>query len=280
MPNQRTVSGDFFMALEIPVLAGRVFDERDDTEASPRAVVSAGFARYAFPGMPFEEVIGQRVAPLFQEREIIGVVGDVTLNAHGTPAPTVYHAHRQFAANRNWALTQVVATELPGERILPAVRAEVTAMDPELVVYRAAPLDEVVGQGVGRERFALVLMGAFAAVALVLAGVGLSGVLAYSVRQRTQEIGIRMALGATAGQVRNLVLRQAAVVIGIGLVAGIGGALAIGRWLSSLLYETSPRDPLVLLATVLLLTVVALLAAWLPAWRASRVEPKIAIQEQ
>jgi ABC-type antimicrobial peptide transport system permease subunit len=153
-------------------------------------------------------------------------------------------------------------------------------MDPELVVYRAAPLDEVVGQGVGRERFALVLMGAFAAVALVLAGVGLSGVLAYSVRQRTQEIGIRMALGATAGQVRNLVLRQAAVVIGIGLVAGIGGALAIGRWLSSLLYETSPRDPLVLLATVLLLTVVALLAAWLPAWRASRVEPKIAIQEQ
>jgi ABC-type antimicrobial peptide transport system permease subunit len=208
------------------------------------------------------------------------VVGDVTLNAHGTPAPTVYHAHRQFAANRNWALTQVVATELPGERILPAVRAEVTAMDPELVVYRAAPLDEVVGQGVGRERFALVLMGAFAAVALVLAGVGLSGVLAYSVRQRTQEIGIRMALGATAGQVRNLVLRQAAVVIGIGLVAGIGGALAIGRWLSSLLYETSPRDPLVLLATVLLLTVVALLAAWLPAWRASRVEPKIAIQEQ
>jgi putative ABC transport system permease protein len=277
-PQQRTISGDFFRALEMPVLAGRAFDGRDDIEAPLRAVVSAGFARYAFPGMPFEDVIGERIAPIGQQREIIGVVGDTALDAYGAPAPTVYHAHRQFAADRNWALTQVVSAELPRERILPAVRAVVAAMDPELVVYRAAPLDEVVGQGVGRERFALVLMGAFAAVAVMLAGVGLFGVLAYSVRQRTQEIGIRMACGATAATVRNLVLRQAAAVIGVGLVMGLAGALAIGRWLSSLLYETSPRDPRVLLATVVLLTVVALLAAWLPAWRASRVEPKIAIQ--
>jgi ABC-type antimicrobial peptide transport system permease subunit len=139
---------------------------------------------------------------------------------------------------------------------------------------------DVVGRGVSRERFALVLMGAFTAVALALAAVGLYGLLAYSVRQRTREIGIRMALGATAAQVRNLVLRQAAAVLGIGLLGGIAGALAIGRWLSSLVFETSPTDPRVLLVTALLLTLVGLLSAWLPARRASRVEPRVAIQEE
>ena len=278
----RTISGDFFEALGIPVLAGRAFGARDDAAVAPRAVVSALFARNSFPGVPLESVVGQRIAtvPSRLEREIIGVVGDVALDPYGALEPTVYHAHRQFAVNRNWLLTQVVATELPPESILDEVRSAVAEMDPELVVYRAAPLDEVVGRGVARERFALVLMGAFAAVALALAAVGLYGVLAYSVRQRTQEIGIRMALGATAARMRRLILRQAAAVVGIGLAAGLGGALAIGRWLSSLVFETSPRDPRILLTTALVLAAVALLSAWLPAWRASRVEPRIAMQEE
>jgi predicted permease len=277
---QRMVSGNFFTALQIPVLAGRVFDAQDDRGAPPRAVVSADFARQAFPGMPLEEVVGQQIAILSQENAIIGVVGDVALDAHGAPGATVYRAHRQNAGFLNWALTLVVATDLAPERILPAVRGEVAAMDPQLVVHRTAPMAEVVGRGVSRERFALVLMGAFTAVALALAAVGLYGLLAYSVRQRTREIGIRMALGATAAQVRNLVLRQAAVVLGIGLLGGIAGALAIGRWLSSLVFETSPTDPRVLLVTALLSTLVGLLSAWLPARRASRVEPRIAIQEE
>ena len=117
-------------------------------------------------------------------------------------------------SNRNWALTQVVATDGPPERILPAVRAVVAAIDPELVVYRAAAMTDVVGRGASRERFALVLMGAFAGVSLTLAAIGLYGVLAYTVRQRTPEIGIRMALGATAADVRALVLRQAAIIVG------------------------------------------------------------------
>jgi putative ABC transport system permease protein len=275
---QRIVSGDFFTALEIPVLAGRTFDERDDASAPPRAVVSVNFARQAFPGLPFENVIGQRIAPLNREREIIGVVGDVTLDVFGAPALVVYQAHRQFADNRNWALSQVVATELPPEQIVAAVRAEVAALDPELVVHRAHPLTEVIGRGVSRERFAFVLMGVFAAVSLLLAALGLYGVLAYTVRQRTQEIGIRIALGATAGQVRALVLRQAVSVLMIGLVAGTAGALALGRWLSSLVFEVSPSDPRVFLATALLLTMTGLFSAWLPARRASRVEPRAAIQ--
>lgn len=276
---QRTVSGDFFAALEIPVLAGRTFDGRDDSGAPSRAVVSANFARQAFPGMPFDSVVGQRIAPLGQRREIIGVVGDVTLDVYGTPALVVYHAHRQFAANRNWALSQVVATELPPERTFAAVRAEIAALDPELVVHRAAPMNEVIGRGVSRQRFALVLMGAFAVVSVLLAALGLYGVLAYSVRQRTQEIGIRMALGATAAQVRALVLRQAVIVIGSGLVVGVAGALLLGRWLSSLVFKVSPWDPRILLATALLLTITGFVAAWLPARRASRMPPNMALQD-
>jgi putative ABC transport system permease protein len=276
---QRTVSGDFFAALEIPVLAGRTFDGRDDSGAPSRAVVSANFARQAFPGMPFDSVVGQRIAPLGQRREIIGVVGDVTLDVYGTPALVVYHAHRQFAANRNWALSQVVATELPPERTFAAVRAEIAALDPELVVHRAAPMNEVIGRGVSRQRFALILMGAFAVVSVLLAALGLYGVLAYSVRQRTQEIGIRMALGATAAQVRALVLRQAVVVIGSGLVVGVAGALLLGRWLSSLVFKVSPWDPRILLATALLLTITGFVAAWLPARRASRMPPNMALQD-
>ncbi|MPY90318.1 MAG: FtsX-like permease family protein [Luteitalea sp.] len=278
---QRTVSGDFFAALDIPVLAGRTFGAEDSTNAPPRAVVSADFARQAFPGMSLDNVVGQQIAIFSQENSIIGVVGDVALDAHGAPGATVYRAHRQNAddMNANWTLTQVVATDVLPERILASVRAEVAALDPELVVHRAAPMTEIVGRGVSRERFALVLMGAFAAVALGLAALGLYGVLAYTVRQRTQEIGIRMALGATAAQVRVLVLRQAALVLAIGLVVGIAGAMVLGRGLSSLVFEISPSDPRILLAAAVLLTITGLLAAWLPARRASRVAPRIAMQE-
>jgi putative ABC transport system permease protein len=276
----RTVSGAFFKALAIPVLAGRTFDHRDDAGMPLRSVVSASIAREAFPGMPFEHVIGQRIRVFVGGiREIIGVVGDVTLDVYGKPTTTVYSAHRQLAGNRNWELTQVVATDGPPESTLPAVRAVVAAMDPELVVYRAAALAEVVGRGASRERFALVLIGAFAGVSLMLAAIGLYGILAYTVRQRTQEIGIRMALGATGAEVRMLVLRQAGHMIGIGLVAGLAGALVLGRWLSSLVFQTSPSDPRILLGTAVLLTMTALVAAWLPALRAGRLEPRVAMQD-
>jgi putative ABC transport system permease protein len=276
---QRTISGDIFAALDIPLLAGRTFDTQDDGSAPPRAVVSAGFARVAFPGMPLSSVQGQRIAAGGRKLEIVGVVGDVTLDVYGAPALVVYHAHRQFAANRNWALSQVVATELPPERILPSVRTEIAAMDPELVVHRAASMGEVVGRGTRREQFALILMGAFAGVSLLLAALGLFGVLSYAVRQRTQEIGIRMALGATASQVRLTILRQASLVLGTGVLAGTAGSLLFGRWLTSLTFQVSPWDARILLTAVLLLTITGAVAAWLPARRASRVPPGIAMQE-
>jgi putative ABC transport system permease protein len=280
-PQHRTVSGEFFKVLSIPVLAGRTFNDRDDASAPMRAVVSANLARIAFPGVPLERVVGQRIAVLGRKnaREVIGVVGDVMIDVYGTPTAAVYSAHRQFASNRNWALTHVVATDGPPEHILPAVRAVVAAIDPELVVYRAAAMTEVVGRGTSRERFALVLMGAFAGVSLTLAAIGLYGVLAYTMRQRTPEIGIRLALGATAADVRALVLRQAVIVLGSGLVVGVVGALVLGRWLSSLLFQVTPWDPRILAVTAVLLMITGAVAAWLPARRASRVAPRMAIQE-
>jgi predicted permease len=278
-PEHRTVSGDFFKALGIRVLAGRIFDERDDPTAPMRAVVSANFARLAFPGLPHDEVVGQRFAILGRRntREIVGVVADVAVDVYGVQRSAVYTAHRQFAGNRNWMLTHAVATGGLPEAILPGVRDIVAAMDPEIVVNRPAAMADVVGRGASRERFALILMGTFAGVSLALAAIGLYGVLAYAVRQRTAEIGIRIALGATGNEVRSLVLRQAAGVVAAGLLLGTAGALGLGRWLSSLMFQVSPPDPRVLTAASVLLLVVCGIAAWLPARRAARVTPREAI---
>jgi putative ABC transport system permease protein len=275
---QRVISGDLFAAFGIPVLAGRSFDARDDAGAPGRAVVSANFARVAFPGVLYEGVLSQRIAAGGRELEIIGVVGDVALDVYGAPTMVVYHAHRQFAGNRNWALTQVVAADRSPQELLSAVRREVARLDPELVVHRPATMAEVVDRGTSRERFALVLMGAFAVIALALAALGIYGVLAYTVRQRSTEIGIRIALGATAGQVRALVFRQAAVVVSLGVAAGLAGALVLGRWLEALAFGIAASDPRILMASAVVLTLVALVAAWLPAQRATRVEPRIAMQ--
>ena len=233
---------------------------------------SANFARTAFPGVPFEGVLGQRLGA-GRDHEIIGVVGDVALDVYGAPTMVVYRAHRQFADNRNWALTQVAATERSTEDLFNALGREVTRLDPELVLHRPATMADVLDRGTGRERFALVLMGAFAVVALALAALGLYGVLAYAVRQRSTEIGIRVALGATAAQVRELVFRQAAGVIAVGITAGLAGALVLGRWLEALAFGIAPSDARVLTASATVLTVVAIVAVWLPARRASRIDP-------
>jgi predicted permease len=274
---QRIVSGNAFAALGIPVLAGRAFDARDTGAEPMRAVVSANFARTAFPGLPLDAVIGQRIAAGGREMPIVGVVGDVALDVYGSPTMIVYRAHRQFADNRNWALTQVVASDRSTSEVLAAARDVVRGIDPELVVHRPTPMAEIVGRGASRERFALVLMGAFALVSLTLASLGLYGVLSYAVTQRTPEIGIRMALGATAADVRGLVMRQAALVVGLGVGAGLAGALLLGRWLGALAFGVAPSDPTILAATVSLLASVAAVAAWLPARRAAGIEPRVAM---
>jgi hypothetical protein len=275
---QRVVSGNVFAALEIPLLAGRTFDERDDARAPGRMVVSANFARTAFPGLPFDAVVGQHLVSA-RDYEIIGVVDDVALDVYGAPTMVVYRPHRQFADDRNWALTQVVVADRSTDELLNGVRREVARLDPELVVHRPSTMAEVVKRGTGRERFALALMATFAIIALALAALGLYGVLAYAVRQRSSEIGIRIALGATGRQVRALVLRHAAVVLGAGVATGLAGALILGRWLETLAFGIAPSDPRILIASAGVLAMVSLVAAWLPARRAARIEPRVAMQE-
>jgi predicted permease len=276
----RTIAGGFFQAMAIPLLAGRAFDERDGRDAPTRAVVSENFARRAFPGLPLEQVVGQRIRVVVGgTREIIGVVGDVAVDVYGKPTAAIYSSHRQLAHNRNWALRQVVSAEGPPERSLSAVRDVVARLDPELVVHRPAVMADVVGRGTSRERFAVVLTASFAGMALGLALVGLYGVLAYTVRQRTAEIGIRIALGATAWNVGLTVFRQAAVLLAIGVIGGTTGAFVLGRGLSSFVFQVSPWDLRILGGTALLFLAIALVAVSIPARRAARIDPVVAIYE-
>ncbi|MFB3110454.1 MAG: FtsX-like permease family protein, partial [Gemmatimonadales bacterium] len=192
----------------------------------------------------------------------------------------VYMPHTEYGDDRNWALIQVVsATANPGS-LLPLVRNELTAIDRDLVVYHPHPMTTVMGRQVARDRFALTLMGIFSLVALTLAAIGIYGVLSYSVNQRTQEIGIRMALGARTAQVRRIVVGQGLVLAAIGVAVGMGGAFAATRLLDSMVFGVSVRDPLIFAVVPLTLGLVAALAGYLPARRATRVDPMQALRNE
>ena len=272
---QRVVSGDYFRAVGIPLLEGRLFDSHDDARAPRRVVVSHSLAEHLYPGT---DPLGQRLHTGGFDAEIIGVVGDVALNAEGRAAEYVYHAHRQFAGDRNWALTQVVSTVRPPEELLPAVRRATAELDPQLVVYRPTTLEEAIGRGSAQRLFTLRVLLAFAGVALFLAALGLFGVLSYGVRLRSHELGIRMALGAEAGAIRAMVIRQGLVLATIGIAGGLVGAMASSQLLTSLLFQVSALDPRVLGAVALLMTVVAALAAYLPARYATSLDPRTVLQ--
>lgn len=269
-PQQRVIEGDYFPALGIPLLQGRVFDARDAAGAPRRVVVSQSVAGVLFPG---EDPVGRSISVAGTVVEIIGVVGNVATAFRGTLLDAVYHSHTQFAANRNWPLTQVVAFDGSHPRLLDAARRELAAIDPGLVLYRPRMLAEVIGKGMAQERFALMLVGLFAVLAVALAALGIYGVLSYAVSRRTREIGIRLALGAPQGSVRRLVVGQGSVLTLAGVLIGLGGAFWLVRGLESLLFKVSATDPLVFGAATLLLVGVALLAAWLPARAAARVSP-------
>jgi ABC-type antimicrobial peptide transport system permease subunit len=200
------------------------------------------------------------------------------VDLEGVRIPTIYHAHTQWAGNRNWDLTQVVATSGAPDAPLGAIRTAVAALDPQLVVYHAQPLDDVLGQGSAQRAFTLYILLAFAAIALALAALGLFGVLSYTVKLRSREFGIRMALGAERGAIRRLVLLQGMRVTVLGTAAGVLGAIALSRIMAPLVFQESTLDPRVLAAAALFLGAVAAVAAYVPARRATSVEPRTALQ--
>jgi putative ABC transport system permease protein len=272
-------SPGYFRAMNIPLQRGRVFTENDTKGTPDVLVVSDAFVRRFFPG---EDPIGRRLVfdePERTPREIVGVVGDVRRNGLDLDVqPEVYVSYLQSPDRR---LNVILKTDLadPGQLIQPA-RASLKAFDPNQIVWRTQTLDQLLSTSVAPRRFNMLLLGIFAAVALVLAAVGLYGVMSYSVSWRTQEIGIRMALGAGQADILRLVVRQGMTMALIGLAIGLVGAFSLSRVLRGLLYGVSSTDPFTFAAVSIVLLVVALFACLLPARRATRVDPLIALRTE
>ncbi|HEX4568015.1 MAG TPA: FtsX-like permease family protein, partial [Vicinamibacterales bacterium] len=268
---QRVVSGDYFAAMGIPLLRGRRFQPSDDaTSKNPVVVVGKRVVDILFPN---EDPIGRRLLVGSRDVEIIGVVGDVGVTYRTPPRPVVYHLHRQFADDRNWTLEQVVALDRRSPGTIDAIRRELAAIDPALVLYRPMPLRDAIGGGLAQERFGMFLVGLFAALAVTLAAIGLYGVLSYSVARRRREIGVRLALGAPPASVRRLIVRDGGVLALIGIAVGFAAAAAGTRGIQSLLFRTSARDPTIFVGAGVVLIGVALLASWIPGRMAQRVDP-------
>ncbi len=272
----RVVSGRYFVAAGIPLIDGRLFDSRDDATAPKRVIISRTLAERLFHG---ERAVGQQL--LSGEKhtaEIIGVVGDVSVDALGKSDRYVYHAHAQFAGDRNWSLTQVVRATGSLDALQGAARRAIAALDPQLVMFKPRTLGEAIGQGEAQRAFTMRLLASFALVALALAALGLFGVLSYGVRLRSREFGIRMALGAERGAIRRMVMRRGLMVTGCGIAVGMVGAVGASRFMRAMVFGVSTVDPIVLATAAGFMVLVASLAAYFPARRATAVEPRESLQ--
>jgi putative ABC transport system permease protein len=275
----RVIEGPYFQALGISLLRGRTFDASDRASAdAPRQVVVNQALMTSLFGS--EDPIGRQVRAAGELLEIIGVVSDVALTPRGIVHPVVYHSHRQFASNRNWALVHMVALERPMPGLMSHVRRELAAIDPALVLYQPQMLSDVIGAGVAQERFALFVIGSYATLALTLAAIGMYGVLSYTVGSRRREIGIRVALGAQRGSVRGLVVRDGMRLAVAGTVIGLGVAYLATRALGPWLFQISATEPTIYAASAVVLVAAALLASWIPARTATNVDPLQALRSE
>ena len=270
---------EYFQALQIPLIAGRAFTDRDTEEAPKVILINKSMAIQAF-GSP-EAALGKRVTIWRDEqflREIVGVVGDTKWESLDREAGAqMYVPHAQDAG---WSfMTLVIRTAGDPASLAPAVRREVLNFDKDQPIYNVRTMEDVVAESMGTRRASTLLFTVFAGAALILAAVGIYGVMAYSVTQRTQEIGIRMALGAQAGDVLRLVVRQGMVLTLIGVAVGLAGAFSLAHVISSLLFGVPATDPATFLGIPLLLIFVALIACYLPARRAARLDPTVALAQ-
>jgi predicted permease len=286
----RSVSPGFFEAMRASIVAGRDFTDMDRVGQPGVVIVNEVFARQFFPG---EDPLGERVGDLRScfgplgcvhiygdqsifESEIVGVVADIKYDGIRADAvPAIYFSGLQSSVKRRTIVVRSSGATAP---LLDGIRRELAAMNPSLALTNVQTLDEVLSAAQSRDRFSALLLTLFGVVALLLAAVGVYGVLSQAVAQRRTEVGIRMALGADRGSVRGMVLADGLKLVGVGLVLGTVAALLFSGALSSQLFGVDPRDPRVYAPVVLTLLGVGVLASLLPAWRATRVDPAIAMR--
>lgn len=275
----RVATPDFFRSMGIPLIRGRNIGPEDRYDAPPVLVVTEELARKYFPN---EDPIGKRLHMGWRREEhelggeIVGVVADVKQLALSADAvPTLYAAAEQWPMDE---ITFVVSSTLATASIAPAIRAAVSELDPNLPVYDLHAMSELVAGALAQPRFYLTLLGGFAGAALLLAAVGLYGVIAYAVQQRSREIGVRMALGASAGTVLRMVIREGLGMSALGVVIGLAGAAGLTRLLQSLLFGVTPTDPLTFLGVAGVLSLVTVAACVIPARRAAAIDPQRALR--
>jgi len=279
--NVRVVGSDYLSTMNIPLRAGRFFSANELTEEKHVTIVNQVFVDKYLHGV---DPLGQKAVIYMKSLEesgnkpsqIIGVVGDVhQMGLDTAPEPTVYWPHPELVMT---GMTILVRTSNDPLALVTTIRGELQQLDPELPMAAVATMDQLLADSLSRSRFTMLLLGIFSAVALVLAAVGIYGLIAYSVTQRTQELGIRIALGAQRHDVLRLVLAQGTRLTLLGVTLGVFAALALSRLLASMLFGVSATDPLTFAGVAALLGVVALLACFIPARRATRVDPIVALR--
>ena len=274
----RVMTNDYFKAMGIPLIAGRLFNEGDKADRTNRVIVNEAMARKHWPG---EDPIGKRVRISWndpREDEIVGVVGNV--HHQGLDAEVRSMTYWPYARFAYGGMMLAIRTTQDPTSIVSSVVAIVREQDPNLAVADIRTMDDLVAASVAQRRLTMQVIGIFALAALVLAAVGIYGVIAYAVSQRTQEIGIRMALGAQRAHVLRMIVGEAMLLTVTGVAIGVGGALALTRLMKELLFGVRASDPLTFAGVAAMLTVVALAASYLPGRRATRVDPAIALRAE
>jgi len=277
----RAIGPGYFGTMGIPMVRGRDFTDQDNGESKDVVIISEKTAQQFWPG---QDPIGKRLKPGFSTssapwREVIGIVKDVRQNDFvASPKRQMYFSYRQLKNTAANAL--VVRTNIEPMSLAVPVRNAIWSVDKDQTVADIETMDHIVAQAVARQRFSMLLLGLFAALALLLASIGIYGVMSYSVAQRTREIGIRMALGAGRADVLQMTIRQGLKLAGAGMILGLGAAFLLTRVMATLLYGISATDPMTFIGISVVLLAVAILASYVPALRATKVDPITALRAQ
>jgi len=274
----RSVTDGYFRTMRIPLIAGRFFTEADTKESKPVVLINQTLARRYWPN---RDPVGGRMivtANAVRHVEVVGVVGDIKADRFETEDwPMIYNPNAQVPVS---VISLVVRTAGPPTAVASAIEREIHRLDPEQVVAEVRPMADLVDQAIAGARFNTALLTIFAGIAFLLASVGIYGVISYDVTERTNEIGIRMALGALPGDVLRLVMGQGARLAACGIAGGLAGAFWLTRLMGTMLYGVEPNDAWTFAAISILLAAVALAASYLPSRRAMSLDPVAALRHQ